>query len=91
MEIKSGKMVKNLEVCLLKKKTSALEVKFFPFGEIFFNLTLKFGMHHKKSSVFVLFKVSIGHLYDNLESGKRGYCFRKNLEKVLNFGYKNLY
>ena len=49
MEIKSGKMVKNLEVCLLKKKTSALEVKFFPFGEIFFNLTLKFGMHHKKA------------------------------------------
>ena len=53
-------MVQNLEVFLLKKKkTSGLEVKFFPFGEIFFNLTLMFGTRHKKSSVPVLFKVSI--------------------------------
>ena len=61
MEIKSGKMVQNLEGFLLKKKkkTSGLEVKFFPFGEIFFNLTLMFGTCHKKSSVPVLFKVSI--------------------------------
>ena len=60
MAIKSGKMVQNLEVFLLKKKkTSGLEVKFFPFGEIFFNLTLMFGTCHKKSSVPVLFKVSI--------------------------------
>ena len=60
MEIKSGKMVKNLEVFLFKKKkTSGLEVKFFPFGEIFFNLTLMFVTHHKKSSVPVLLKVSI--------------------------------
>ena len=53
-------MVKNLEVFLFKKKKpSGLEVKFFPFGEIFFNLTLMFVTHHKKSSVLVLFKVSI--------------------------------
>lgn len=85
MEIKSGKWFKILRFVCLKKKTSALEVKFFPFGEIFFNFTLKFGTHHKKSSVFVLFKVSIGHLYDNLESGKRGYCFRKKSGKSLEF------
>ena len=29
------------------------------------------------------FKVSVNHLFDNLESGKRNYRF---LEKVLNFG-----
>ena len=29
------------------------------------------------------FKVPVNHLFDNLESGKRNYCF---LEKVLNFG-----
>ena len=34
------------------------------------------------------FKVSIDHLFDNLESGKINYCFGKSLEKVLNFGSK---
>ena len=33
-------------------------------------------------------KVSIDHLFDNLESGKRNYCFEKGLEIVLNFGSK---
>lgn len=36
MEINSGKMVKSLEVFLLKKEQSALEVNFFPFGKIFY-------------------------------------------------------
>ena len=48
MEIKSGKMVKNLGSFFVKKKRSALEVNFFPFGKIF-NLILMFGMHHKKA------------------------------------------
>ena len=38
-----------------------------------------------------LHQVSIDHLFDNLESGKRKHCFGKSLEKVLNFGSKNLY
>ena len=33
-------------------------------------------------------KVSIDHLFDNLEYGKRNYCFEKGLEIVLNFGSK---
>ena len=33
-------------------------------------------------------KVSIDHLFDNLEAGKRNYCFEKALEIVLNFGSK---
>ena len=37
------------------------------------------------------FKVSIDPLFGNLKSGKINYCFGKSLEKVLNFGSKNLY
>ena len=44
---------------------------------------------HVKSfvPVSVFFKVSVDHLFDNLESGKRNYCFGKSLE----FWMKNLY
>ena len=34
------------------------------------------------------FQFSIDHLFQNLESGKSNYCFRKSQEKVLNFGQK---
>ena len=34
--------------------------------------------------------LSIDHLFGNLESGKINYCLGKILEKVLNFGSKNL-
>ena len=48
-------------------------------------------MDPEKSLVPAFFKVSISdHLFVNLESGKRKYCFGKSLEKVLNFGSKNL-
>ena len=45
---------------------------------------------HGKSFVLVLFffKLSIDHLFHNLESGKRNYCFGKSPEKILNFGSK---
>ena len=39
----------------------------------------------------VFFKVSIGHLFGNLESRKKIIVMEKSLEKVLNFGSKNLY
>ena len=46
----------------------------------------------KKSFVPAFFKVSIDHLFDNLESGKRNHYFgKKSLGKVLNFRCKNLY
>ena len=40
----------------------------------------------KKSLFLRFFKVSIDHsdLFDNLESGKRNYCFGKKSGKVLN-------
>ena len=50
-----------------------------------------FAVHHEESLVPMFFKFSIDHLLDNIKSGKNSYCFRKNLEKVLNFGPKSLY
>ena len=41
---------------------------------------------YEKGFVPAYFKVSINHLFDNLESGKRDYCLEKSMEKVLNFG-----
>ena len=45
----------------------------------------------KKALALAFFKVSIDYLFGNLESEKIIYCFGKSLEKVLNFGSKNLY
>ena len=60
-------------------------------GQILFNLACSFVAHHEKSFVPSFFFISIDQLFDNLESVKRRYCFGKSLEKVLNFGSKNLY
>ena len=61
---------------------------FFVFGKIVFHLARTFAAHHEKSLVPAFFKVSIDHLFDNLESGKRNYWFGKkySLKKVLNLG-----
>jgi len=48
------------------------------------------AVHHEKSFVPAL-KVSVDHLFVNLESGKKITFLEKGLGKVLNFGYKNLY
>ena len=55
-------------------------------------------MHHERSFVPAFLGVSIDHLFDDLESGKRNprlllLLFWKNVwtEKVMNFGSKNLY
>ena len=49
----------------------------------------------EKTLFLRFFKVSVDDLFDNLESEKRlkvlKFCFGKSLEKVLNFGFKNLY
>ena len=68
----------------------ALLVNFFYyycFGQILFNLGhCTFAVHNEKSFVPAFFKGYIDHLFDNLESGKRNYCFGNGLEIVLNFG-----
>ena len=44
-----------------------------------------------EEALFLRFcKVSIDHLFDNLESVKRSYCFEKSLEKVLNLDQKSV-
>ena len=56
----------------------------FCFGQILFKLAHMFPAHHEKKLCCCVFKVSVDHLFDNLESGKKNYCFGKRLEKVLN-------
>ena len=46
-----------------------------------------FAVPLEKNFVHTFFKV----FFDNLESGKRIIVLEKSLEKVLNFGSKNLY
>ena len=59
---------------------------FFCAGQILFNLICTFAAHHGNAFFFLHFlKVSICHLFDNLEYGKRNYCFGKSLEKGLAF------
>ena len=49
------------------------ERHFFCFDQILLNLahTSTFAAHHEKSFVPAFSKVSVDHLFDNLESGKR--------------------
>lgn len=47
--------------------------------------------HHEKNVVPAFFRVSIDQLSDNLESGKKNYCFGKKSGNNLDFGSKNLY
>ena len=77
IEIKSGKMVKTFFLKL--QQVSALQVKFF-----------SCWLNHIQSRLYVcsasliklcscsFFKVSIAHLFDNWESGKRSYCWKKS-------------
>ena len=66
---------------------------FFTFGQILFNLARMFAAQQEKRFVpCVFFKVSTDHLFDNLESGKRNYCFGKKVgKKSWILGPTNLY
>ena len=63
-------------------------------GEIFSVLVKSFSItpiHLQcivKKLVSSVLKACIDQLFNNLESGKRNYCFEKTLEKALNFGSK---
>ena len=81
--MKSGKMTKSPKFFFVfKATTSALEVKLL----VLVNLALMFAAHKEKSFVSAFFKVSVDHLFDNLES-RKSYCFGN----VLKFGSNNLY
>ena len=80
MGIKSGKNDKKSSVFLSYDKC------FFGSGQILFNPTHMPAEHHEKSVVPAFLKVSIDHLFDNLESGKKkNYCFGKKSGKSLGF------
>ena len=85
IEVKSWKNGKKSWVFLKAVQQVLQKWIFFRVGQILFNLAC---MSWKKLCSWVFFKVSIDHLFDNLESGKINYCFGKSLEKVLNFGSK---
>ena len=87
-------MVKSLECFFFPSKLHRVIDKrnCFRFGQILLNLDRLFAVHPEKTFVPAFFKVYIEHLFDNLESEKRNYCFgRKNPKKALNFRFKNLY
>ena len=48
------------------------------------------AVHHEKSLVPAFFKVSVGHLYDNRESGKINYCFGKSFEFWIRISIRTL-
>ena len=88
IEIKSSKKIK----FFFQATTSALQVKFFSCWSNHFQSCLYVG----RASLIKLcscsyFKVSIAHLFDKCESEKRSYCFGKSLEKIWNFGSKNVF
>ena len=88
IEIKSSKRIK----IFFQATTSALQVKFFSCWSNHF----EYCLYVCSASLITLcscsyFKVSIAHLFDKCESGKRSYCFGKSLEKIWNFGSKNLF
>ena len=84
-------MVRSLEFVFLQSYNMCFISNFFCFGQILFNLAFTFTVHLEKDFIPAFPKVCIDHLLDNLESGKKVIVLEKSLEKVLNFGSKNLY
>ena len=82
-------MVKSLEL-FFESYNKFFRSFFFCFRRILFNLGGRFAVHYEKRFVPALLW-SIDHLFDNVESGKKNIVLEKSLEKVLNFGSKNLY
>ena len=91
MEIKSGKMLKNLEV-FFKATTSAFRSEFlFQFGQILYSVSPVRLQHTVKKALFLCFLRSrlITYLI-TLSLEKKILVLEKSLEKALNFGCKNL-
>ena len=88
IEIKSSKKIK----IFFQATTSALQLKFFSCWSNHFQSCLYVcSVSLIKLCSCSFLKVSLAHLFDNCESGKRSYCFGKSLEKIWNFGSKNLF
>ena len=65
---------------------------FFRVVQIFFNLACTLWKKlYSFVPAFFFPQVSIDHLFDNLERGKKIYCFGKKTGKSLEFWIKNLH
>ena len=84
MEIKSLKNGKKSWVFFFffKATTRTLEVTLFRFGQILFNLARLFATHHENSFAPAF---SIDHLFGNLVSENRNFCFGIKSGKSLEF------
>ena len=70
-------MVKSLDFFFQSYNKFFLSEIFFRFGQILFNLAHLFAGHREQSFVPTFFKVSIDHLFDNLESGNELLFWKK--------------
>ena len=73
MELKSGKMVKSLDIFFVLVKSYSMS-------------SLRLQRIVKKALFLPFLEVSIDHLFDNLESGKKNYYFGKKSGKRPEFG-----
>ena len=89
--MKSGKMVQILDFFFQSYDKCFIRDFFFVLVESYSTSPVRLHCVMVKSFVPAFFEVPINHLFDNLESGNRNYSFGKSLEKVLHFGFKNLY
>ena len=82
-------MVKSLEF-FLKATTSSLEVFLFVLGESYSILAVGLQCIMKNALFLLCYGLLITYLII-LSLGKKNIVLEKSLEKVLNFGSKNLY
>ena len=80
IEVKSGKNGKKSCVFFPKLLRVLYKWNAFCFGQILFNLVRTFAVHRKKRFVPAFLRsILITYYFDNLESGKRNYCFGKKV------------
>ena len=82
------KVIKSLEFFFFKSTTNASWVNFFFVFFFFFKSYSTSSVclqRTTKKTLFLRFKSSVEHLFDNLESGERNYCFGKRSGKSFEF------
>ena len=91
-EMKSGKSDKKSWVFFFKSTTNASGVNFFFvfFLEVLFNLFRMFAAHHEKKLCSCVSRALLSTCLITLSLEKEIIVLEKGLEKVLNFGSKNL-
>ena len=78
---KDWKMVKSLDIFFKATASASLEAFFFVLGKSYSMSSLRLQRIVKRALFLPFLEVSIDHLFDNLESGKRNYYFGKKSGK----------